>query len=114
MNLLLKEIDICFEEVDEILVAGAFGFHLKPMSLVGIGLLPHSCQNKIRFVGNTAKEGAKAVLLNRHASIEVQEIGKKIKIVELSLHPEFQDYFVQALAFPVVSYDVPKESIRAQ
>ncbi|WP_176215321.1 ASKHA domain-containing protein [Sporomusa malonica] len=103
MNLLLKEIDICFEDVDEILVAGAFGFHLKPKALVGIGLLPHSCQQRIQFVGNTAKEGAKAVLLNRHASIEVQKIGQKIKIVELSLHPEFQDYFVQALAFPAIS-----------
>ncbi|TWH47210.1 ASKHA domain-containing protein [Sporomusa sp. KB1] len=100
MHLLLKEINICFEDVDEILVAGAFGFHLKPASLVGIGLLPHTCQSKIRFVGNTAKEGAKAVLLNSQASVALQQIGQKIKIMELSLHPEFQNYFVQALAFP--------------
>ncbi len=102
MNLLLKEINISFEDIDEILVAGAFGFYLQPVSLSGIGLLPHSCQNKIRFVGNTAKEGAKAVLFNRHASIEIQQIRQKIKIVELSLHPEFQNYFVQALAFPKI------------
>ena len=100
INLLLKEIGISFEEIDEVLVAGAFGFHLKPASLVGIGLLPRYCQNKIRFVGNTAIEGAKAVLLNRNASVEVQQIGQNIKIVELSLQPEFQGYFVEALAFP--------------
>lgn len=102
ISLLLKEIGIGFAEIDEVLVAGAFGFHLKPASLVGIGLLPHSCQNKISFVGNTAKEGAKAALLNRHAGAAVQQMGQSIKIVELSLHPEFQDCFVQALAFPAI------------
>lgn len=100
MHLLLKEINLCFDDVDEILVAGAFGFHLQPASLVGIGLLPPTCQHKIRFAGNTAKEGAKAVLLNCQASGAVRQIGQQIKIMELSLHPEFQSYFVQSLAFP--------------
>ena len=102
INLLLQELGISFEKLDEVLVAGAFGFHLQPASLVGIGLLPRFCQNKIRFVGNTAKEGAKAVLLNRNASDEVQQIGQTIKIVELSLQPEFQGCFVKSLAFPAI------------
>lgn len=100
IDLLLKEINVGFEDIDDVLVAGAFGFHLKPTSLVGIGLLPRSCENKIRFVGNTAKEGAKAILLNRKASLEVGKIGQNINILELSLHPDFQDCFVRALAFP--------------
>lgn len=100
IDLLLKESGVSFADIDDILVAGAFGFHLRPASLAGIGLLPATCQTKIRFVGNTAKEGAKAVLLNRCAGAEVQQIGQDLKIIELSLQPEFQDYFVQALAFP--------------
>ncbi|WP_371379520.1 ASKHA domain-containing protein [Sporomusa aerivorans] len=100
IDLLLKEIHVEFSEIHEILVAGAFGFHLQPASLAGIGLLPAACQSKIRFVGNTAKEGARAVLLNRRAGAEVEQIGQDLKIIELSLQPEFQDYFVRALAFP--------------
>lgn len=100
IDMLLREIGISVGDVDEILVAGAFGFHLQPNSLIGIGLLPDACQHKIRFVGNTAKEGAKAVLLNQQASREIQEIGQSIRILELSLQPQFQEYFVKSLAFP--------------
>lgn len=100
IDLLLQELAISYTEIDEVLVAGAFGFHLKPSSLVGIGLLPELCRDKIRFVGNTAKEGAKAVLLNRQAATEIQAIGQRLAIKELSLHPRFQDCFVKCLSFP--------------
>lgn len=99
INLLLQELGIDYCNIAEILVAGAFGFHLKPSSLVGIGLFPVGCQPKIRFVGNTAKEGARSVLLNRQAGSELVKIGQTIEIRELSLHPQFQDYFVKALGF---------------
>jgi uncharacterized 2Fe-2S/4Fe-4S cluster protein (DUF4445 family) len=75
---------------------------LKPASLVGIGLLPSTYEKKIRFVGNTAKEGAKAVLCNREAAAAMADISRKIKIKELSLQPEFQDCFIQSLSFPPV------------
>ncbi len=100
INLLLQDLNIEFTNITEILVAGAFGFHLKPSSLVGIGLFVADCQHKIRFVGNTAQEGAKAALLNRQAGREIVKIGQRIKIRELSRHPAFQDFFVKALAFP--------------
>lgn len=100
IELLLKELNIAHNDIDEVLVAGAFGFHLNPSSLIGIGLLPLAFQDKIRFVGNTANEGAKAVLLNYDASMEILQIGQNLRIKELSLQPEFQEYFVQSLAFP--------------
>jgi uncharacterized 2Fe-2S/4Fe-4S cluster protein (DUF4445 family) len=102
IDLLLKELNLSFSDIEEVLVAGAFGFHLKPASLVGIGLLPLACRDNIRFVGNTAKEGAKAVLLNRQAGLEILEVARKIQIKELSLHPEFQDHYVKSLAFPSI------------
>jgi uncharacterized 2Fe-2S/4Fe-4S cluster protein (DUF4445 family) len=101
--LLLKEVGLPHTDIDQVLVAGAFGYHLKPASLVGIGLLPSTYENKIHFVGNTAKEGAKAVLCNQEAAVEMAEISRRIQINELSLQPEFQDYFVQSLSFPPVS-----------
>ncbi|MDF9407698.1 ASKHA domain-containing protein [Pelotomaculum isophthalicicum JI] len=99
--LLLKELNLSCQEVQQVLVAGAFGYHLKPASLSAIGLLPAEMRDKIIFVGNTAKEGAKNVLINRDATREVQDICQRIKIKELSFLPEFQDYFVQQLVFPV-------------
>lgn len=101
IKLLLKETAISYADIDEVLVAGAFGFHLRPSSLVRIGLLPEDRMEKTRFVGNTAKEGAIAALLNRQAEREIREIAKKIKIQELSLHPDFQSCYVKSLTFPV-------------
>lgn len=100
ISLLLNKLHLDYAALDDVVVAGAFGFHLKPKSLLKIGLLPYHCENKIRFAGNTAKEGAKAVLLNREASREIVAIGKQIHVEELSLHPEFQDVFVRSLCFP--------------
>lgn len=97
--LLLKELNLDYREIQQVLVAGAFGYHLKPSSLAAIGLLPSELKDKIIFVGNAAKEGAKAVLLNRDTAREVQDICRMIKIKELSFHPAFQDYFVQQLLF---------------
>lgn len=98
--LLLKELNLSYQEVQQVLVAGAFGYHLKPASLTAIGLLPAEMRDKIIFVGNTAKEGAKNVLINKDAAREVQDICQRIKIKELSFLPEFQDCFVQQLLFP--------------
>ena len=99
ISLLLNQLTIEYNEIDEVLIAGAFGFHLKPSSLTGIGLLPLVYEEKIRFIGNTAKEGAKVVLLNQDAAFEILQIGEKIEIIELSLTPEFQEYFVGSLSF---------------
>ena len=100
--LLLQEAGIGFAELEEVLVAGAFGFHLRSASLVGIGLLPPECEAKIKFVGNTAKAGARAVLLNQQAGRDIVEIAKDLQIRELSLLGEFQDAYVRNLAFPAL------------
>lgn len=100
INLLLQKLDISYADLEEVLVAGAFGAHLKPSSLIGIGLLPPECQEKIRFVGNTAKEGAKAVLLNRQAASDVVDLAQAIEVIDLSCQPEFQDCFIRALSYP--------------
>ncbi len=105
--LLLKELNLSYREIQQVLVAGAFGYHLKPTSLTGIGLLPAELQDKIIFTGNTAKEGAKAVLLNRDSAREIQDICQKVTIKELSFMPEFQEYFIQQLVFPVIPTKMP-------
>lgn len=97
---LLQKLDIAYADLEEVLVAGAFGAHLKPSSLIGIGLLPPECREKIRFVGNTAKEGAKAVLLNRQAAADVVDLAQAIEVIDLSCQPGFQDCFIRALSYP--------------
>jgi uncharacterized 2Fe-2S/4Fe-4S cluster protein (DUF4445 family) len=100
ISLLLDEQGLTPEEVDTVFVAGAFGAHLSPESLVGIGLLPEAFGDRIRFVGNTSKEGARALLVNRGLDQEIRTICDRLTIRELSSLPEFQDRFVRHLGFP--------------
>jgi uncharacterized 2Fe-2S/4Fe-4S cluster protein (DUF4445 family) len=51
-------------------------------------------------VGNTSKEGARALLVNRGLDQEIRTICDRLTIRELSSLPEFQDRFVRHLGFP--------------
>ncbi len=105
--LLLAEQGLTPEKVETVFVAGAFGAHLSPEALVGIGLLPEAFGNRIRFVGNTSKEGARALLVNRELDQEIRTICERLSIRELSTLPKFQDSFVRHLGFPKKWVDIP-------
>ncbi|OAA94999.1 ASKHA domain-containing protein [Clostridium coskatii] len=87
------------EFIEEIVIAGAFGYHINPESIKKIGLIPKGFNNKITFVGNSAIEGAKTALINEDKLNEMSTIRNNIKIVELSTRDDFQDHFVKALNF---------------
>ncbi|RMC92035.1 ASKHA domain-containing protein [Clostridium autoethanogenum] len=99
ITMLLKQIDISIESIEEIVIAGAFGYHINPESIKEIGLIPKGFNNKITFVGNSAIEGAKIALINEDKLNEMSTIRNNIEIVELSTRDDFQDHFVKALNF---------------
>ena len=49
---------------------------------------------------NAAGEGAKMALLSREARGEAQRIARRVRFVELASRSDFQERFVEALAFP--------------
>ena len=51
-------------------------------------------------MGNAAGEGAKMALLSRDAREEASRIARRVKFVELASRSDFQERFVEALAFP--------------
>ncbi|NOX81359.1 MAG: DUF4445 domain-containing protein [Deltaproteobacteria bacterium] len=99
INLLLKEAAIGPAAVKRVWVAGAFGYHLKPASLIKIGLLPRQWHDRIAFAGNTAKVGALSVLLNRRLRDEAAGLVRSVMTVDLVSHPEFDRQFIRAMLF---------------
>lgn len=99
IELLLREVGIEATDVERILIAGSFGYHLRALSLLSIGLLPAQFAGRIEFVGNTSKTGAEAFLLSRAARNEMAELVKRVEVVELANAPDFDKYFVQSLGF---------------
>lgn len=99
ISLLLQAAGLEREEIKKIFIAGAFGYHLNPSSLVKIGLLPKEWEDKVSFVGNTSKTGALLVLLDKELRKEVEEIARLVKTVDLVIHPQFERYFVNSMLF---------------
>lgn len=99
IQILLGEMGISFEQIDRVLLAGAFGNYIKKESALGIGLLPPLPLEYIRAIGNAAGDGAKMALLSTIERERASVLAQKAEHIELSTRKEFQDQFVKALYF---------------
>ncbi|MEC9100851.1 MAG: ASKHA domain-containing protein [Pseudomonadota bacterium] len=86
--------------VDKILLAGAFGAYIDPKYALILGMLPDCELSKIESVGNAAGTGARIALLDQKSRSEVENLVQKIKKIETAVEPNFQNYFVEAMAIP--------------
>ncbi len=99
IEFLLRHSGVGPADVDEVLIAGAFGYHLKEKNLIAIGLLPRAFEGKITFVGNTSRTGGKAFLLNRSSRHKIAEVVKNVETIELANYKDFDRTFVNFLRF---------------
>ncbi len=99
IKMLLTEAMASYNDLDEIYIAGSFGYHLNFNNLKEIGIIDKSYNKEIYFVGNSSLEGARIALLNEDALLEMREIKSLIKPVELSTSDDFQEFFVKELSF---------------
>lgn len=99
IDLLLAGAGLRADELDRVLIAGSFGYHLREESLLVLGLLPPAAAGKLTFVGNTARSGGELLLLNRHLRDELDAIAGRVDTVELAADPAFERIFVEAMKF---------------
>lgn len=99
-KVLLNSLKLRFSDLDEIMVAGAFGTYLDPRNAVLVGLLPDLPPEKLRFVGNTSIVGAKMAALNREQFVRARRIADSMTYFELSTDPTFMEQFTSACFFP--------------
>ena len=98
--ILQKVLGIKDEDIDELLLAGAFGNYIRKESAMGMGLLPRIPLERIRSVGNAARVGARLCLISQASLEEATRLARKIDYVELSGRPDFQEAFMDAMLFP--------------
>ncbi len=96
---LLKHLDLELGDLDEVIIAGAFGAHLKVESLIGVGLIPAELEEKVRYIGNSAKTGALLSLISREARSKLEQIAKDIDYFELSVEQGYEKLFAKCLSF---------------
>ena len=99
-SLLIEELGIDVSEIQQVLLAGSFGSYLSPASAVRIGLVPKLALPRIVSAGNVAGEGAKMALLSMQERHAATAMLNEVEYVELSDREDFNDRFVEELAFP--------------
>ena len=94
--------------VDKIRLAGAFGSHIDVRHAMTIGLIPDCKLENVGSAGNAAGTGARIALLNVGARREIESVVRSIEKIETAIEPKFQEYFVDAMAFPHKTDDFPE------
>jgi uncharacterized 2Fe-2S/4Fe-4S cluster protein (DUF4445 family) len=97
-KLMMKRMGI--RKLDKVILAGAFGSTIDVEEALVMGMFPDCDLKKIIAVGNAAGDGARIALLNRDKRVEADEIARKVEYLELTIDPDFQKEFMDAMAFP--------------
>jgi len=84
------------EEIEQVIIAGAFGTYIDVSSAITIGMLPALPLDRFRQVGNAAGMGAKLALISLSQRAEAQNIASRVHYIELASAPNFMQTFAQA------------------
>ncbi|WP_289041728.1 ASKHA domain-containing protein [uncultured Aliiroseovarius sp.] len=95
------------DQVDRVVLAGAFGAHISAKHAMVLGMIPDCPLEKVTSAGNAAGTGARIALLNRAARAEIEQTVRNIHKIETAVEPRFQEHFVNASALPNASDPFP-------
>ena len=88
------------KQIERIRLAGAFGSQIDVLYSMVLGLIPDCTLSEVSSAGNAAGTGALIALLNSHSRKIIENLVQEIEKIETATEPNFQDYFVDAMAFP--------------
>ena len=97
--MLMEKAGISQEDLDEILLAGAFGNYIHIGNAQQIGMIPCFEGVAARSVGNAAGTGLQQVLLDCREEKRGKELAKQVLHMELAEEPSFQEQFMKHLEF---------------
>ena len=100
IGVLLKEAGLEEEQIERVVVAGAFGTYLDVGSALAVGMFPPLARGRFVQVGNAAGSGAKLALVSRRCRGVAEEIARRVEYVELTTHPHFVEGYMAALMLP--------------
>ena len=100
IRLMLQAVDLTCKDIQEVVVAGAFGTQLKVTSAMVVGMFPNLSQELFRQVGNAAGAGSQAVLVSLAERRRAEKIAAVIEHLELSTMSSFQEVYFSSLTLP--------------
>jgi uncharacterized 2Fe-2S/4Fe-4S cluster protein (DUF4445 family) len=100
---LLSPLGFTPADIDDVFVAGGIGSGINIKNAIRIGMLPDLPEEKYRYLGNTALDGAYSMLLPLHSEQvldELNDIASNMTYIDLSSQPGYMDEFIAACFLP--------------
>jgi uncharacterized 2Fe-2S/4Fe-4S cluster protein (DUF4445 family) len=88
------------ENLEKVLIGGAFGKYINVEKAVEIGLLPDLAWDRFQFLGNTSVKGAYLALLDQRSRDRLAKIASRMTYIELSADNSFYEAFTSAMFLP--------------
>lgn len=105
LRIVTRRLGIQLRDLETVFVCGAFGYHLDPRAAMRIGLIPALAPDRIARLGNTAIEGASALLTTPGEAERLQMLARGIEHVQLETDPDFFDLFAEGCLFRPLTAD---------
>jgi uncharacterized 2Fe-2S/4Fe-4S cluster protein (DUF4445 family) len=83
-------------DVEQVIIAGAFGSFINVESAITIGMLPDLPLERFKQVGNAAGTGARLALISQSERDKADQVAKRDGYIELAKVPNFNRKFAEA------------------
>lgn len=97
---LLTEAGCVPDDIEQVIIAGAFGAHLDLANFRRLGFLPHLPRATYTYIGNTSLMAAAAACREPAFMEQARRLRDQVREVALAQDQGFQRLYLDALAFP--------------
>jgi uncharacterized 2Fe-2S/4Fe-4S cluster protein (DUF4445 family) len=97
IDTLLEQAGVGAQEIEEFIIAGAFGSYINISSALQIGVFPNLPLERFRQVGNAAGIGARQSLISTKQRRLAAEVASLVRYMELTGHTDFQRRCLQQM-----------------
>jgi uncharacterized 2Fe-2S/4Fe-4S cluster protein (DUF4445 family) len=102
---LLDSVGLKLQDIEQVILAGAFGSFINLENAIAIGLMPDLPRDRFQFVGNGSLLGATLLAFSRDLLEEERRVADMMTNFELSETPGYMNQYIAALFFPHTQAD---------
>lgn len=102
---LVKSVGMTCNDIEEVIIAGAFGSYINIERAITIGLLPDLSRDRFIFIGNGSLMGARLSSFSTDLLDDARRVATVMTNFELSENATFMNNYVAALFLPHTNAD---------
>jgi uncharacterized 2Fe-2S/4Fe-4S cluster protein (DUF4445 family) len=105
-TLMLNQLELSFDDLTNIYIAGGFGRFLDLEMAITIGLIPDLPREKYKYIGNSSLTGTFMVLVSQEFRERQLEVAERMTYIDLGADPAYMDQYTSALFMPHTDIDL--------